>query len=143
MRGKDIARSRCIQGAGKSAPEIVHMAMNTGKNGEGGMSLVEMANIDGHTQLPQQLPTANTQTDFLLQAHLWSAPVELGGDATIGRTIERVVTIQQIEGDPSNLGLPSAQNYRTSGEGELQTQPLPIGVANRLDRQLRWIVVGI
>src|SRR5580658_49889 len=55
----------------------------------------------------------------------------------------RVVAVQEIKLHPTYLNLPGSQPNRITGQGYLQTQPLAIGLAQRRDRQLPRVVIGI
>ena len=57
--------------------------------------------------------------------------------------IRCVIAVQQVQLHAADLNLPGAQPDRVTGQGDLQPQPLPIRFAQRRDRQLARVVVGV
>ena len=91
----------------------------------------------------EQAPPADAEDQLLEQPHLGPAPVQLGGDATVPRQIERIVRVEQIQADAADAREPRAQPQRTAGELERHADPGAIGTAQRLDGHRHRIVVGI
>ena len=64
---------------------VLHVAAGPLEDGEGGVALVEMADLGLDAQRAQHPPAADAEDDLLLQPHLGAAAVELAGDAPVGR----------------------------------------------------------
>ena len=60
----------------------------------------------------------------------------------MGREVGRIVAVQQVQLHPADLGLPDAQPDRVAGQGDLEPQPLAVGLAQGRDGQLARVVVG-
>ncbi len=108
---------------------------------EGGVALVEMADLDLRVQRLHQAPAADAQHDLLHQPHLAAAAVQLAGDAAIGRAVHRVVAVQQIEQGPPDHDAPHPHLQDTSRQLDRDVQPAAAGHAHRLDRHARRVVV--
>src|ERR1035441_8674163 len=61
----------------------------------------------------------------------------------MSRKVSRVIAVQQVKLHPADLDLPRAQPDRVTRQGDLQSQPLAVRLAQRRDRQLSGIVIRI
>ncbi len=105
------------------------------------MPLVQMTNLRLDPERAQQPPSADPEQHLLLEAQLRAAAIELARDSSMRGEIRGVIAVQQIKLHPAHLHLPGAQPDGISGQRDLQTQPLSVGLAQRLDRQLSGIVI--
>ncbi len=141
--GKKVPGSRGGEGHLEGDSPVLHVTTRPLQDGERGMALVEMADVGFDPQLAQQPPAADAQDHLLLQAYLGAAPVELAGYAAVGRTVQQVVGVEQVELDPSGIDLPHAQVHRPAGKLERHADPLAVGVAEGHDGELAGIVEGV
>ena len=107
------------------------------------MSFIEMADFRLDAESGKQPPSANAEKQFLLEAQFRSAAVKFAGDSSMRGKVCRVIAVQQIKFDSPHLGLPGTQPDRVAGQSDLQAQPLTVRLAQRRDRQLAGVVVGI
>ena len=78
------------------------------------MAFVDVTNFYIRMERFGDTPAADPEHDFLHQAYLASTPIELGRDTSIHRTIQRIVTIQQIELHAPDRRLPYAELDHTT-----------------------------
>ena len=76
---------------------------------ESGMTFIDMPDGGFDPQGPQGTYAANTQHDFLLDAGVLVATVELVGNDTVVFIIAVKITVQQVQGNMSSLGTPNMQ----------------------------------
>ena len=143
VRGKQIARTGHRQCGFEVQSAFLHKVPCAFQHGKRRMAFIQVAHLRFDAERHQQLPAADAQQYFLLQAQLRPAAVELAGDTAVCGIIRRVIAVQQIELHPTDLHLPRAQPYRIAGHVNLQAHPFAVGMAQRRDRQLSGIVIRI
>src|ERR1019366_10574326 len=91
----------------------------------------------------EQPPSADPEHQFLLQAQVRAAPIQLAGNPAMCGKVRGVIAVQQVKLHSADLDLPGTQPDRVSRQRDLQPQPLPVWLAQRRDRQLSGIVVRV
>ena len=124
-------------------PGITHETASTLQNRESRMTFVQMTHFRVDAKQVQQPPAADAQYQFLLQAGFRAAAIQFAGNSSINRIIRRIVAIEQIQVQATDLDLPGAQPDRVAGQIQLKAQPFTVGTAQRGDRQLTGIVEWI
>ena len=125
----------------KGWPGLFHETASALENGEGRVPLVQVTDLGLQAERAEQAPSADPEQQFLLQAQLRAAAVELAGDAAMRGIIRGVVAVEQIELHATDLNLPGAQPDRISRQRDFQPQPFAVWLAQRSNRQLPGIVV--
>ena len=141
--GEEVARPRDGQRDFEGLPGLFHEAAGALQHGEGRMPFIQVADFRLDAERAEQPPAADPEEQFLLEAQLRPAAVQLAGDPSMGGEVRRVIAVQQVELHPADLDLPGAQPDRVTGQGDLQPQPLAVRLAQRRDRQLSGIVVRV
>jgi hypothetical protein len=143
VRGEEITRSGDRQCDFKGLPGLFHEGAGTLQNGERRVTFIQVTDLRLEPERAQQPPATDPEQHFLLEAQLRPAPIELARNPPASRKVRRVIAIQQVQLHPADLRLPGAQPDRVSRQRDLQPQPLPVGLAQRSDRQLSRIVIRI
>ena len=141
--GEEGAGPRDRQGHVEGLAALFHEGPGPLQDRERRMPLVEMTDLGLEPEGTQKPPPADPQQEFLAQAQLGAAPVQLAGDAADGRWIGRVVTVQQVEHDPPDLNLPGPEPDRIPRQLDREPEPFAARTPDRGDRELGWLVVGI
>jgi hypothetical protein len=82
-------------------------------------------------QRTQQAPAADAERHLLQETDLVGAAVELSGDAAIGRHVQRIVAVEEVQGNSAHPRLPASQPNRRPRAGEADPYPRAVRVANR------------
>ena len=141
--GEEVPRSSDGQRDFEGLRRLLHETVCSFQHGKGRMPFVQMTHLRLEAERAEQPPAADPEHHLLLQPQLRSAPVQLAGDPAMRREVPRVVAVEQVEVDPTDLGLPGAQPDRVAGQGDLQPQPLAVRVTQGRDRKLPGLVVRI
>ena len=112
--GEEVSRSRDGQRDFEGLPGFFHETSGTLQHGEGRMSFIQVTDFRLDAQRAEQPPAANPEKQFLLEAQLRPAPVQLAGDPSMSGDVRRVIAIQQVELDSTGLDLPGAQPDRVT-----------------------------
>ena len=99
------------------------------EDSKGRVPFIEMTDFGLQTQCAQKTPASDPEKKFLLQAQFRPAAVQLACDPAVRGEVRGVVRVQEIKLPSADLDLPGAQPDRISGQGDLQAQPLAVGVA--------------
>ena len=143
VRREEIARPRGGQGDLERLTGLGHESASAFQDGEGSVPFVQVTDFRSDPQRGEQPPAADAQEDFLLETQLQSSAVQLAGDTAMHGDVCRVVAVQEVELCPPDLHLPRAQPDRVSGQLDLQSEPFAVLKAQRGDRKLAGIVVGV
>jgi len=73
-----------------------------------------MANFRLDSKRTKQSPSADPEQQFLLEAQLQPASIQLTGNPSMNRKIRRVIAVQQVKLHSANLDLPGAQPDRVT-----------------------------
>ena len=141
MRGEEVPRSRGSQRDFEGLPGLFHESVRAFQDGERRVPFIQMADLRVDAERAEQPPSADPEEQFLLEAQLRPAAIQLAGDPPMSGGVRRVIAVQQVQLHPADLDLPGAQPDRVTRQRELQPQPLPVGLAQRRDRQLSGIVI--
>ena len=143
VSGEEITRSCGRQCDFEGLPCLFHEVVGALQNGERRMAFIQMTDFRLDAQRTKQPPSADPEEQFLLEAQLRPAAIQLAGNPPMNGVVCRVIAVQQVELHSADLDLPGAQPDRVSGQRDLQPQPLPVCLAQRRDRQLSGIVVWV
>ncbi len=132
--GKQVAGSRRPHSLPERQTRAPHRSPYPLENGEGSMSLVQMADLDLGGERLDRAPAAHPEHDFLQDPDLASGIIQLAGYAAVGGIVERDVGVEQIKPHPPNQRLPDAKRDRAARQVETDVQPASFGVARWLDR---------
>ena len=102
-----------------------------------------MTDLDLGSERLDRSPAGDAQNDLLRDADFAPGVVELAGDAAVDRAVERVVGVEQVEHDASDLRLPDAQRHCPPGQVERDPEPGSLRALRRLDRHGAWVVERI
>ena len=83
MRGEEIARARDGQRHLEGLPGVLHETARALQHRKGGVAFVQVADLRLDAQRREQAPAADPEQQFLLQAQLRPAAVQLAGDAAM------------------------------------------------------------
>ena len=120
VRSKEVTCPCHGQGNFKGLPACFHETSGSFQNGKGGMSFIEMAHLRLNTQSHEQSPASNAQEQFLLETQFGTAAIQLTGDPSVRRKVGRVIAIQQVQLDATDLDLPGAEPDRVARQSDLQ-----------------------
>ena len=115
VRREQIARSRHGQCHVEGLPGFHHEVASPLQHGERRMPLVQMTDIRPAVERGEKPPPSDAQHHLLHQADVRSAAVQLAGDPSIRRRVDRVVAVEQVELHSSHLRLPCAQPHGAAG----------------------------
>ena len=141
--GEEIARSCNRQRHFEGLPCLFHEVAGTFQDGERRVAFIQVTDLRLHPERAEQPPSADPEQQFLLEAQLRPAAIQLAGNPSMSGKVRRVIAVQQVKLHPAHLNLPGAQPDRVSGQRDLQPQPLAVRLAQRRDRQLSGIVVRV
>ena len=141
--GEEIARSRDRQRDFEGLPGLLHEVAGAFQDGERRVPFIQVTDLRLDPERAEQPPSADPEEQFLLEAQLRPAAIELAGNPAMSGKVRRVIAVQQVKLHPADLDLPGAQPDRVSGQRDLQPQPLPVRLAQRRDRQLSGIVIRV
>jgi len=110
----------------------LHELARTLDHRQRGMALVEMADLDVQAERLDQAPPAHAEDDLLQQADLGVAPVERRRQAAVGRRVEGVVAVEEVQLRPADLYLPRAQQDRAARELQRDSKAISGGVGDGL-----------
>src|SRR5271157_6209574 len=79
MSGEEITRSCDCQRDFEGLSGLLHEVMGTFQNGERGVSFIQVTDLRFHPERAEQAPTPDPEQQFLVEAQLRPAPVELAG----------------------------------------------------------------
>jgi len=114
---------------------VVHQVADALDADERGMSFVAMEHIVLDAQCAQCADTADTEQDFLLEAVLPVAAVEVVGDLAVFLEVGLEIRVEQVEIRAADLAFPDARRKRTPREGDGDGQPVAGLVAHGRDRE--------
>jgi hypothetical protein len=107
---------------------------------KGGVPFVQMTHLRIQAEPAQQPPAADTQNEFLSDAGFRAAAVQLRGNPAHRWRIGRIVAVEQIKPQPTDLRLPGPHPNRIAGKRQLEADPLPLRIPGRSNGQLPGIV---
>ncbi len=141
--GEDIAGARRPQRLPESQIRLDGEVTRPLDDGECRMSFVDVADLGIRMECLDDAPAADAKHDLLHQSCLASTAIELCRYAAVGRAVERIVAVQQIELHVPDGRLPHAQMEHATRQFEPYPQPSPVLENDRLDRHHRRIIVGV
>ena len=92
-----------------------HETASARQHGKGRVPFIQVTDFRLEAKLTQQPPSPKTEDQFLFEAQLRAAPIQLAGNPSMRREVRRVIAVQQVEFHPAHLYLPGTQPYRISG----------------------------
>src|SRR6516225_9160871 len=143
MGGEQIPGPCCPQRLPERETRAPHVGSRPLENGEGGMTLVQVADLDLGGERLDRPPPGDPENDLLRDADFGPGVVELAGDAAVGRAVERVVGVEQVEPDAPDQRLPDAQRDGPPGQVEADAEPGAVRPLCRLDRHRARVVERI
>src|ERR1019366_1045712 len=102
VRGEQVPRSGDGQRDFEWLPGLLHEAERALQDGEGRVPFIQVTDLGLDAERPEQAPSADPEQEFLLQAQLRAAAVELAGDGSMGRNVRRIIAVQQVELHPAD-----------------------------------------
>ena len=124
--GKQVARAGHGQRDVERLACLLHETAGAFEHGERRMPFIQMTYFRSEAERGQQSPAADAEQQFLLQAQFGSAAIQFAGDSAMRRKVRRVIAVQQVQLDSSDLDLPGAQPDRVTRQGDFQAQPLAV-----------------
>ena len=95
--GEEVARPRDGQRHFEGLPGLFHEAPGAFQHGEGRMPFIQVADFRLDAERAEQPPSADPEEQFLLEAQLRPAAIELAGDPPMSGEVRRVIAVQQVE----------------------------------------------
>src|SRR5208282_43068 len=93
----------------KGLAGLFHESAGAFQHGESRMAFIQVTNFRMDPERAEQPPAANPEKQFLFEAHLRPAAIQLTGDPSMSGIVRRVIAVQEVELDPASLDLPGAQ----------------------------------
>ena len=121
--GEHGARRHQLQG-GIDIQPLLHAKPAALQDLESRMALVDVPYRGPQAQGPQRPHPAHAQHQFLLQAHLPVAAVQLMGDGAVPGAVLRQIGIQQVQGDMPRLHHPHPHLEYPPGKLDIQGEVL-------------------
>ena len=118
--GEEITRSSDRQRDFEGLPCLFHEVAGTFQDGERRVPFIQMTDLRLEPERAEQPPSADPEEQFLLEAQLRPAPIELAGNPSMNGEVRRVIAVQQVKLHPAHLDLPGAQPDRVSRQRDLQ-----------------------
>src|SRR5215469_769204 len=143
VRREEIAGARHGERGVKRLPRRLHEIVRSFDHGKRRMSLIQMADLGFQPEPPQQPPAANSQDQLLLEAKFRPTAVKFAGNTTHRGRIGGIVTVEQVEPYPTDVGQPRPQPHLVARKRELDPHQLAGAIAHRRDRQMYRRVVRI
>ena len=120
---------------------VLHEAPGALEHGKGRVPLVQMADLGLEAKRAQEAPPGDPEDELLPEAKLGAAAVELAGDAARRRRIGRIVAVEQVEREASDLHLPGPEPDLPPREIDGDADPLAAVIPGRADLQLGRIII--
>src|SRR3984893_12355447 len=139
--GEEIPRSSDGQRDVEGLPGLLHETAGTFQHGKGRMPFIQMTDLRPDAERIEQSPAADPEKQFLLEAQLRPATIELASNRSVCGEVRGVIAVQQEKLHSADLDLPSTQPDRVPRQGDLQPQPLAVRLAQRRNRQLSGVVI--
>ena len=76
------------------------------------MPFIQVTDFRLNTEGREQSPSADPEQQFLFEAQLRPAAIQLAGNASMRGEVRRVIAVQQIQLHSADLDLPGAQPDR-------------------------------
>ena len=115
MGGEEVPRSSDGQCDLEGLPGFFHETSGALQHSKGRMPFIQVTDFRLNAECGEQPPSANPEKQFLLEAQLRPAPIQLAGDPSMSRKVRRVIAVQQVKLDSADLDLPGAQPDRVTG----------------------------
>ena len=107
------------------------------------MPLVQVADLDLGRERLDRPPAGDPKNDLLRDPDFGAGVVEFTGDAAVGRAVERVVGVEQVQLDTPDQRPPGAQRDGPPGQVETDVEPGAVRSLRRLDRHRARVVERI
>jgi hypothetical protein len=143
VSGEKISGSCCPPCLPEREARAPHIGSRPLENGEGGMTLVQVTDLDRGGERLDRPPARDPEDDLLQNADFSPGVVEFAGDAAVGGAVDRVVGVKQIQCDASDLRLPDAQRDVSPGQVERDAEPRSVRALRRLDRHRTGVIERI
>ena len=104
------------------------------------MTFIQVTDLRLDFERGEQPPAADPEHSSCLRRSS-GPPIEFAGDPSMRGKIRRVIAVQEVKLDSTDLDLPGAQPHRVTRQGDLQPQPLAVRAGARRDRQLAGVVI--
>jgi hypothetical protein len=107
------------------------------------MTLVQVTDLDRGGERLDRPPPCDPEDDFLQNADFSPGVVEFAGDAAVGGAVDRVVGVEQIQCDASDLRLLDAQRKGPPGQVERDAESRSVRALRQLDRHRTAVIERI
>ena len=104
------------------------------------MAFVAVIDLRIHAEGAQGADAAETEEEFLLEAVLPAAAIELVGDLAVFGAVGLIIGIQQVQVGAADFDFPQAGAQVAAREGDLGGHPLAFGVKHRLGRDIQEVL---
>ncbi len=109
MGGEHVAGPGCPECHWEWLPCLTHEAEGAREHRKRGMSFVEMTDFSIDAKFFEHAPASDSENDLLGKARPRFRWVEMSRDAAVGRGIEEIVAVQQIQRHLPHTSLPDPQ----------------------------------
>ena len=113
--GEEVSRSSDRQCDFEGLRGLLHETAGAFQHGKGRMPFIQMTDFRMDAKRTKQPPSADPEEQLLLEAQLRPAAIKLAGDPSMCGKVRRVIAVQQVELDSTDLDLPGAQPDRVTG----------------------------
>src|SRR5213593_2019400 len=115
MGSEEVPRSSDRQRDFEGLRGLLHETAGALQHGKGRMPFIQMTNFGLNAKRAKQSPSADPEQQFLLEAQLRAAAVQLAGNPSMSGEVRGVVAVQQVKLRSADLDLPGAQPDRVAG----------------------------
>ena len=102
--GEEVSCSGGGQRDFEGLPCLFHEVAGTFQDGERRMSFIQVTDFRLNPECAEQPPSADPEQQFLLEAQLRAAAIELAGDPSMNRNVRRIIAVQQVKLHSDRLG---------------------------------------
>jgi hypothetical protein len=142
VRGEDALGRHRLERRAERQPAREVLAQQL-EDQERRVTLVEVPHGRCQSQRAQYAYAADAEDHLLAHARRVIAPIQPMRDVAVGRGVLRAVGIEQVHRRASRLCLPGARHDVAPRDAHAHLEPLTLGGAQRLDRQIARITLTI
>ena len=112
MGSEEVPRSSDGQRDFEGLRGLLHETAGAFQHGKGRMPFIQMTDFRLNAKRAKQSPSADPEQQFLLEAQLRPAAIQLAGNPSMSGEVRRVIAVQQVKLRSADLDLPGAQPDR-------------------------------
>ena len=144
VRGEEVAGGGGLEGGREVEAEVFAEAADAFEADEGGVSFVDVEDGGSFADFVERADASDAEDDFLLDACVDVAAVEVFGDVAVVAVVLGHVGVEEVEGDAADVALPDADGDGAAWEFDVDAVLLAgVGVDEAADGLVGEVDVGV